>query len=183
MDQKLAKCASLEASWRRRIPKEIWRQVLCHPQVRELVVASVQDTIKSKDVLANVHVLAGVLDVFPDRVPSGYIIADALELLDKFHGGGVFPLDMASGDEASAESVGEKRRMVLRMADLIKSYMGFVRRLFRRSKHSRSAIDNDVLTQGCCLHVILLQRLSELGVGPCPRQTSTIILHVSTADT
>lgn len=139
-DSKLAKSAALEASWRRRIPRDIWRQVLSHPQVRELVVAPTKTVITSKEISITEHVLAGVLDVFPDRVPSGYIIADALEMLDKYQGGAVFPLDTASGDEADAQSVEEKRRMALRMSDMIKNYMGVLRRLFRRSKHSRSAM-------------------------------------------
>jgi hypothetical protein len=138
-----AKAAQLEAALRRNLSSRQWREITSKPQVRPLVIrptgtAHHPGRPSYKDLEDNAEVLRSLVEVFPDRVPGAHTIVIGLLSLDKYYEGDAlqFPKDDINGDPDNYHL------FALGVAYAMKVVAGRLRRLFRRSNISRSAVLN-----------------------------------------
>ena len=139
-ERRAADVARLDAAWRRNVPQKLWSQVLAVPQTRPfLIPLSKPGCICKQDLENNFYVLRGILETFPERIPGGYVLADGIELLDKFHGANIVQLAY-SPDNTDKQRASKYRDEIVQVAMTMKMYVQKLRRLFRRSHASRSLL-------------------------------------------
>ena len=84
-----------------------------------------------QDLERNKNILRAVCEIYPDRIPSSAVIASAVALLDTYFEGALI------GDPAGFQKHG-KLEVAMQIAFEIKTLVQRLRRLFRRSRNSRS---------------------------------------------
>ncbi len=131
------KAAQLEAALRRHLSRKELRAITTKPQLRPLI-HPITGTRKYpgrpcyKDLEANKSVLRAVVEVYPDRIPSAFIVASAIRKLDEFYSGDVIQYEGHGGFVADGYLEAS-----VSIAALVKTLVQRLRRLFRPSSRSR----------------------------------------------
>ena len=125
-DVQLGQAAFLEAALRRLVPKHVWSRVMHDPPLADLVELQPGsiNRVSKRDIVENKHVVRALLETFPDKVPGSKVLEKAFFLLDKYYSG-----------ELLREP--DKHVQAMTLACRCKLLVGAIRRLFRRSRHSR----------------------------------------------
>jgi len=132
-----AKAAELEAALRRHLSSRDKASITSRPQGRPLIIP-IRGTRQFPgrpcflDLEANHRALRAVIEVFPDRVPSVYLVAMAVRMLDKYFSGDIIQHDGQGGYMANGYIEAS-----VAIAATIKILVQRLRRLFRRSSRSR----------------------------------------------
>ena len=147
--------SEFEAALRRHLSRRELRDITTKPQIRPLVIPF-SGTKRYpgrpcfKDLEANEHILRAVVEVWPDRIPSVYVVASGVERLDEYYQGDVLQYESESGGFAENGFM----ECSVSVAACIKVLVQRLRRLFRRSTCSRSS-----QRQLCCTSVRFQSRL------------------------
>ena len=127
--------AEFEAALRRHLSRRELRDITRKPQIRPLVIPF-SGTKRYpgrpcfKDLEANEHILRAVVEVWPDRIPSVYVVAQGVRRLDEYYQGDVLQYESESGGFAENGSM----ECSVSVAACIKVLVQRLRRLFRRCR-------------------------------------------------
>ena len=131
--KKTPEAAHLEAAIRRHLSRTEVRQIAA--KNRPLVLPC-QGTKKFpnkpciNDIVRNRNLLRAIVEVYPTRVPSAHVMADAIKQLDLFFSGDLLCYEGSTAEEMYGEQC-------LAVAYDLKVLYQRLRRLFRRSRNSR----------------------------------------------
>ncbi len=134
------KASQLEAALRRHLSSRELRHIRARPQVRPLLIPIIGTRSYPgrpcyADLESNRTRLRTIVEVWPDRIPGVYILAEAVRLLDKCYDGDILQFEAPEGNGGF---VGEAYiEASVDVAAVLKTLVQRLRRLFRRSTKSR----------------------------------------------